>query len=113
MLSREALEEIKQRCARATPGPWERKAGTPPAVITTHDHKSKTFPDTRRQRDENGKLIGLLQGVCVAVAPNWEERWRDMDFLAHARTDVPALLKHIEELEQQLQTLKANAAPTR
>jgi hypothetical protein len=75
-LAAEALLEIEQRCARATPGPWK-------SYIEGRDH---TSGDSFIQTD--GEDI-YLTGATLA----------DQDFTAGARQDIPNLLAEIRRLK--------------
>jgi hypothetical protein len=74
------LAEIKAREQAATRGPWEVK--------------------TNRHPETTGEAWGWIKGPCE----NW--CWTDMrsssrhdaEFIAHARTDIPALLAEVERL---------------
>jgi len=71
---------IKARAEKATPGPWYRV-----------DVRIQTVPD--RQTDTK-KYIALHSGCTDgAKFPN------DGEFIAHARTDIPALLEALEAAE--------------
>jgi len=80
----EELKEIDERADKATPGPW-----------TTETPK----------KDEDG----WTQGVSVAstgrgsiiysLTEGGAFPYNDRYFIAHARTDIPALLAHIREQE--------------
>jgi hypothetical protein len=79
-VSDERLAEIEQRCAAATPGPWEVRwgyyvhvPGDPFSLATVVS--CQTVPADRREEHEaNARLI------------------------AHAREDVPALLAEVRRL---------------
>lgn len=63
-----ALDEIKARIEKATPGPWD--------VSYTH-----------------GRVDHLRNGIRFTVA---DLAFRDAEFIAHARTDIPKLLAALE-----------------
>jgi hypothetical protein len=82
-LTQEQLEAIRQRAEKATPGPWEFDG-----VFYCGE-----FP----------YYIDLITGAGdIGVRHNKD----DATFIAHARTDIPALLDHIAELEAELACLK-------
>lgn len=62
------LEEMKARAEKATPGPWE----------SGHTH---------------GRVHYLRNGIRFTVA---DLAFRDAEFIAHARTDVPKLIAALE-----------------
>ena len=68
------LEAIKARAEAATPGPWS--CG------------SEQLDDTRIQ-SADGEMTIYDEGGHT---------WKDADFIAHAITDVPALVAEVERL---------------
>lgn len=74
-LTQEQLEVIRQRTENATPGPWK--------IASTTD----------------GDYVLDTDDMIIAATI---ERTEDATFIAHARTDIPALLEHIAELEAEL-----------
>lgn len=88
-LSPERLAEIRRRVENATPLPW-----TPSSV----------YPHICWQGDDQGEQI---------ISANLSERpAEDIDFIAHARQDVPALLGEVERLRAELDELRAQNAKT-
>ncbi len=89
MLTKEELEEIAKRAEAATPGPWE-----------THDEEANvgeawvrravTFPV---KSFSEKSIVG--SSIDIATA----------EFIAHARTDIPALLAHIAGLEAEIEKI--------
>lgn len=79
MLSDKDLEGIRKRCDAATKGPWERVS----------DH---VFTKGPRPQERN-----VTVAACECKA--------DAEFIAHARTDIPALLQHIAALHRMLHDL--------
>jgi hypothetical protein len=74
----EVLDEIERRCAAATQGPWI-------SYVEGRDHTSgDSFIRTA------GDDI-YLSGTTVA----------DQDFIAHARQDLPALIREIRALHKE------------
>lgn len=87
MLTDEQLQEIEARCEAASDGPWA------------------TFPEEHdfihQGRDKYGRLsasIMMEKEQCKFAECSFS--W-DAVFIAHARTDIPALLAHIRELEAE------------
>jgi hypothetical protein len=75
------MHAIRQRCNRATPGPWK-------SYVEGRDHDSgSSFIMTSRDDIE-------LLGASAA----------DQDFIAHARQDIPQLLTEIERLQAIINT---------
>lgn len=105
MITNEQLKAIRDRCNRATPGPWYAHAtdddmcmcaeyvGTVPCEFA-HDQKAgfNVDPDTVI-------AITLLQSPPYCTADIHEHNTR---FIANARTDIPALLYEIDRLREEL-----------
>ena len=70
------LTAIRERCEKATPGPWEVVKGKSFGVQSENKNIASCF------RNENE------------------------DFIAHSRQDIPALLAHIEHLEARVVELE-------
>lgn len=110
-MTAEQLQQIRARCNAASPGPWSSHAlwemhdgklcenqtecvvcqhpDVPSAMwIASHRH-------TNQQIDFSIDEPPISEGL-VGLRPN------DADFIAHARTDVPALLDEIARLRQAL-----------
>jgi len=78
-LTAQELAEIKQRCDRATTGPWK-------SYVEGRDHDSgSNFIMT-------GSDDIYLSGASIA----------DQDFIAGARQDIPKLIAEIQRLTQLL-----------
>ena len=80
------LDAIRKRCQAATPGPWEFSMH-PECTIQPHVQQMK-----RR---------GGRYTIATPVHSN-EETARNMDFIAHAREDIPALLARLEASENKV-----------
>jgi hypothetical protein len=83
-LTQEQLEAIRQRAENATPGPWEWSGDKFGDIVV--------YSPERRGFHNNGGEIAQLDFGSQS----------DATFIAHARTDIPALLEHIAELEAEL-----------
>lgn len=83
MLTAEQLDAIRKRAKRATPGPWRvvEKGNTVKSVAVT------TF--------------AVAWNPQEMICPNMSPKTGNADFIANARTDIPALLAYIAELEQE------------
>jgi hypothetical protein len=83
-LTQEQLEAIRQRAENATSGPWD----VHPSLGVCNDC---------------GNLYEVVESQMF-FSPVVAELKREEDarFIAHARTDIPALLDHIAELEAEL-----------
>jgi hypothetical protein len=91
MMTTEYLNEIKNRVAKTTIAPWV-------ASIEGRDHESgSSFIMTGIPRGEHiwqekrGEDLEII-GATIA----------DLDFIANARQDIPALVKEIERLHKLL-----------
>lgn len=82
ILSPEECEEIRQREAVATPGPWRKGRFTGYAVCTDHGVRS----------------VRLFDASLGAAGTR-----EDIAFAAAARTDVPDLLATVEALRRDLE----------
>lgn len=79
-MNKDELEEIKSRCAAASPSPWV-------SYIEGRDHTSGSdfiMVGSGTDRLEDIELIGATKA--------------DQDFIAHARQDIPRLIAEIERL---------------
>lgn len=115
------LDAIKARCAAATPGPWEAgdryhlqgasHCGCLPAQGPLVWEGVTNINGTRmkahlHRRDEPWWPYGITarvkDGAYEAVLIETEEygtmRQADLEFVAHAREDVPALVAEVERL---------------
>ena len=92
-LTAEQLEEIKARCEAATPGPWLRHP---------EEFGQNIFCATSETRID---WLFSIQGSAIVA-----DIRRDIDFMAAARTDVPALVAEVEWLRAHLTQIKAATA---
>lgn len=76
------LEEIRERCEKATAGPWRSRFHPNGCLL---DIACDDRPDT----------------LATTAFLGWtiNESERNANFIAHAREDVPVLLAYVEELE--------------
>jgi hypothetical protein len=82
------LAEIRGRCEAATAGPWK--------VNWEEDDNSLEVNIDNKE----GTIIG---GLCMQFYPDYSPpSENDAAFIAAARTDIPALLEYIGELEAAL-----------
>ena len=73
------LDAIKARCEAATPGPWEVNGSPHDRHIATVGRHHITKPDRAGRSAHNDEIA---------------------KFIAHARTDVPALVAEVERLRK-------------
>lgn len=85
----EKLQAIRERANNATPGPWE-----PTQESLTHPSGYEIeSPDTYIAAECCG-YTGSISSEADAV------------FISHARTDIPALLDHVDELTARLAAVR-------
>jgi len=84
------LDTIRERADAATPGPW--------ATALEVDHDGQYWVVT----PPDGSVLFSVCKVGHKGEPKTEE---DAEFIAHARTDIPALLAHIDALHTLLVNL--------
>ena len=135
------LQTIRERCAKATPGPWLPYLSDGEKLV--HDG-SRFFPDDGIAKAVSGEVVKelvpppclnhptaiyipapgeMLPSGCEPIASHrWITRLYDYDtgespvpeeyipirphdavFIAHARTDIPALLAEVERLRGWLE----------
>jgi hypothetical protein len=87
-LTADELAAIRERVDAATPGPWE-------SFVEGRDHTSGAdFIRTGGFRDDCPDIY--VQHESRPAPPN------DLDFIAHARQDIPRLLGEVERLRREL-----------
>ena len=84
MMTPAELKAIRERCEAATEGPWWSRKGHGPDRFAPKGYGLVAFS---RKRDEPYTTSDLLP--------------EDAEFMAHARSDIPALLSVIAQLRQQ------------
>jgi hypothetical protein len=93
----EELQEIQERCDRATPDPWQ-------SYIEGRDCESgSSFIMTGIAPGENIWSESRSEDIYLTGATN-----ADQDFVAHARQDIPRLVAEVQRLQQQLRELQKN-----
>lgn len=93
------LDPIKARCDAATEGPWKRVGfGTLCYVATPLIDKDMMICTPR------------LSAVLGDVLPHEtlpEQKTEDSNFIAHARTDIPALVAEVERMREHFGEIAA------
>lgn len=94
MMTPEEREAIRKRCEAATAGPWEWKDVTEsflfgPESMWVGEVINRELPEPI----ENSK--------------------HDVEFIAHARTDIPALLSALDEAEKRIASLERTLGDAR
>jgi len=90
------LDAIKARADAATPGPWYRVG--PPW------NRGAPWVNAGSEDPHHGRFLCDLDAEMAGVDRDDDEpsnEVADAEFIAHARTDVPALLARIAELEAE------------
>lgn len=106
------LQAIKARADAATPGPWgtfdtDDEVHMCAIGVSTNGHEP--WFELNASEDENGHqhvvAMTLLQSPRYAchASGKWAE---DAEFIARARSDIPALLAEVERLKAELAILK-------
>jgi hypothetical protein len=95
MLSKEQIAEIEQRAEKATLGPW------------VYDGVNYVWANDFFIFDVRG--YGYFTTHGMGEKESVKQMNANGQFCAHARTDIPALLEHIRELEAQLTKEKRRA----
>lgn len=102
----EELKVIEERLNKATPGPWYSSASAVPwkkgqrSPFEDQGASVRTAPCDENADDNRAALDVIIggsqdeQGGAVGVLTN-----EDADFIAHARTDIEALLSEIKRLK--------------
>jgi hypothetical protein len=89
------LDEIEARANAATPGPWA----------------SRRNRDMRDYEVRAGCVLAIVSEAASAKhATSVRECGRNAAFIAAARTDVPALIARVRELEAECERMKTFAA---
>lgn len=89
-LTQKRIKEIALREKEASPGPW-----------------------TWEGRKDNGDGYvyhpqgSYLAGTLICLSDTYEDDYKDLDFIANARQDIPDLLAHIEYTQSQLDFYKS------
>lgn len=86
------LADVKSRCDAATEGPWEENNSTS-GSLECEDCGSNEVGGlgyTLVSTDEHTAMMATFYGLYSVNKPN-------MNFIAHARTDVPKLLAMLEK----------------
>lgn len=117
-LSMKDLAEIRKRAEAATKGPWRKGEPDFRCVLSHYPHgkgecvyslQGWTDYGSAIHRDSGARTSNDASGDMVAGAWNYEEGGVRMDadreFIAAARTDIPALLECVERMQGALSNL--------
>ncbi len=90
------IEEIKAREQAATRGPWKVGDGT---------HQS-LFNGRNAVISQDERYL-VTERAVYPNAPDFNDQvFSNIDFIAHARTDIPALIAEVKRMEAENSTLK-------
>lgn len=103
MLSEDELAAIEARLAAATMGPWE------PAIM---GEVYATAPDERGVHCPNSDIAfikedGTWHSLLICRGMDGPTRVANAEFIAAARSDVPALVAEVRRLRAELATGRA------
>lgn len=96
MLSKSEIDAIRERCEKATNGPWSSR-------VLTYGIVSSEGEDF---------VINSEECEEIARTDDWENDNSEQDatFIANARQDIPKLLSHIAQQEAEVERLKRKLA---
>ncbi|MCC6583130.1 MAG: hypothetical protein IT271_05460 [Chitinophagales bacterium] len=92
MMTDQELKEIEERCNRATKGPWVS------FVEGRNNESGDSFIMTGIQEGEDIWSESRGEDIYLRGATN-----DDQDFIAHARQDIPRLLKFVRQLKLHIE----------
>ena len=98
MMTDKEVEEIRARCDKATEGPWKTHLVDDTSIVTEDGTDVCTTCDSSQAEREDGYNV------------EYERMEADADFIAHARTDIPALLAEVTRLTAVEAELRAELA---
>lgn len=90
------LSEIKARCDAATAGPWNVGGGT----------QSSFYNGKNAVILQSGRYVIADRAVYPDSSDFNDQVFSNMDFIAHARTDLPVCVAEIERLQAENSTLR-------
>jgi hypothetical protein len=96
MLTQKQIDEIRARCEAATEGPWWWPFGSEALLV----EKCGYYCDEKIGHVDHEVVIGRYGGQPHYV------KLKDARFIAHARTDIPALLDALEEAQREVEGLR-------
>ena len=98
-MTEKQLEEIKERCEAATPGPWRLRYRTFLTECGEYENHHSLFTD-------NDRIICDLRDRNTWYGDGIYDEDSDAEFIAYAREDIPALLEEIEKLKEEIKNLE-------
>lgn len=115
MIDKEQLQEIRDRCNKATKGPW--KLVGKPGMDKYSDARieseyAEAIDENNIDADIHFEAMYQFYNNKSLLADNtrkggiWWRNPNDPVFIAHARQDIPMLLDEIERLQKELNQFK-------
>lgn len=110
-MTRPDLDAIRARCEAATRGPWSVSTLTFPNGNTVVESiAGVSEPQWSDYGDGEGEWFTDRLTLVETDAGHYGPTMPDAQFIAAARTDIPALLAYIDELDREIAELKARIA---
>jgi hypothetical protein len=97
MLTAKQLEEIRERAEKATKGPWYFTVLGDCAQLSPVEKPKRIIGDLSIHDGRGNQYKNHISG---------EEGFANTAFIAHSRTDVPALLAEVERLRERNEKLE-------
>jgi hypothetical protein len=122
-MTEQELDAIRERAAKATPGPWHYIGESIVGVVVDCNCPMPEDPGDSQQyrpetlheshdivppRDIGGNYSG--DDSLVDEPGRWDQWIADCQFIAHARDDVPALINQIEKRDGIIHDLQQESA---
>lgn len=124
MLTDDQIAQIRERCEKATSGPWQVIEDPYEAPDNSDQDYGKIVGAVAQRRIattwihgqlhgpfvvvNNATTILKVAGMCPAHIVHIDEG--DAEFIAHAREDIPALLDALSAARQEIAQLRAYQA---
>lgn len=91
MTNSDRLQEIRERAAAATPGPWALE----------WDSAGSEYPEP------DSPWPWRIEAVCNIIEENDQNPTADGEFIAEARSDIPWLLQLVTDQQKEIEDLRA------
>ena len=116
-LTEKALAEIEARANAATPGPWRWRANTTGKAVWLEGFRTNIVLDFIRWGTNGTQPRVNISGIMREMIPlmktpaphndwdKWDVEHSDPTFIAHARTDVPTLVRDLQTTRAALRGL--------
>ena len=95
-MNAERLSEIEARCEKATPGPWVVGEGTP-----------ETYCEGWNVVCSTARVVASRSTYRYHEPDEFDDQTKcDIEFIAHARSDVPDLLTEVKRLQAEMESYR-------